>query len=161
MASQGTDAGIQTKASEYGRRRGSARETDSSDYRKRMKIAWRLDHEGKKFIPGRQSLDSQKERRRSQNDHILKMAKILRTVSENENENTTQPNQQTDSAESLLLENLNGDSGRGFLHSLGAGPKEETLRTLLQHCVYCQPPYCEDRQELLQRIMKTIQDVVY
>lgn len=29
------------------------------------------------------------------------MAKILRTVSENENENTTQPNQQTDSAESV------------------------------------------------------------
>nr|XP_029736201.1 uncharacterized protein LOC115270967 [Aedes albopictus] len=60
----------------------------------------------------------------------------------------------------LLLENLNGDSGRGFLHSLGADPKEETLRSLLQHCVYCQPPYCEDRQELLHRIMKTIQDVV-
>lgn len=61
----------------------------------------------------------------------------------------------------LLLENLNGDSKRGFLHSLGTDSKQEAFRKLLHQCVYCQPPYCEDRQEVLQRIMEIIHDVLH
>ncbi|XP_062560553.1 uncharacterized protein LOC134224916 [Armigeres subalbatus] len=61
----------------------------------------------------------------------------------------------------LLLEDLNGDSSRGFLHNLDDNPNLVTIQSLLQNCVYCSPPHCENRQAILQRIQTIIRDVVY
>ncbi|XP_065090753.1 uncharacterized protein LOC135711715 [Ochlerotatus camptorhynchus] len=60
----------------------------------------------------------------------------------------------------LLLENLNGNRDKGFLHNTENDSKLIPLRKLLHHCVYCQPPNCKDRQGVLAQIQEMIHTIL-
>ncbi|XP_055596384.1 uncharacterized protein LOC129746626 isoform X2 [Uranotaenia lowii] len=59
----------------------------------------------------------------------------------------------------LFLEDINGNANKGFLHTKEDRSELNRLHQLLHHCVYCVPPDCQDRQEVLRQVQDIIRAV--